>query len=76
MVIITNQMESTRVAIVTGSSSGIGYETSLLLARKGFHTFATMRKLEDGSRQITDIAKNENVPLQVIQLDVIMTSLS
>ena len=59
--------ESTRVAVVTGSSSGIGYETSLLLARKGFDTFATMRKLEGGSRQITDIAKNENLPLQVIQ---------
>ena len=62
--------ESIRVAVVTGSSSGIGYETSLLLARKGFHTFATMRNLEDGSRQITAIAKNENLPLQVIQLDV------
>ncbi len=28
-----------KCAIVTGSSSGIGYETSLLLARNGFHTF-------------------------------------
>src|SRR5215212_8735121 len=42
-----------------------------MLARNGFHTYATMRKLEDGgSKQITDIAKNENLPLQVIQLDV------
>jgi NAD(P)-dependent dehydrogenase (short-subunit alcohol dehydrogenase family) len=59
------------VAVVTGSSTGIGFETSLMLARNGFHTYATMRKLEDGgSKQITDIAKNENLPLQVIQLDV------
>ena len=29
-----------------------------------------MRKLEHGSQQITDIAKNENLPLQVIPLDV------
>jgi NAD(P)-dependent dehydrogenase (short-subunit alcohol dehydrogenase family) len=59
------------VALVTGSSSGIGFETSLALARNGFHTYATMRKLEDGvSKQIIDIAKNENLPLQVIQLDV------
>jgi short-subunit dehydrogenase len=58
------------VALVTGSSSGIGFETSLALARNGLHTFATMRNLEDGSRQITDITKNENLPLQVIQLDV------
>jgi NAD(P)-dependent dehydrogenase (short-subunit alcohol dehydrogenase family) len=30
-----------KVAVVTGSSSGIGFETSLLLARKGFYTYAT-----------------------------------
>ena len=61
----------TKVAVVTGSSSGMGYETSLILARNGFHTYATVRKLEgEGSNQILDIAKNENLPLQVIQLDV------
>jgi NAD(P)-dependent dehydrogenase (short-subunit alcohol dehydrogenase family) len=43
-----------------------------MLARNGFHTYATMRNVESrgGSNQITDIAKNENLPLQVIQLDV------
>jgi NAD(P)-dependent dehydrogenase (short-subunit alcohol dehydrogenase family) len=61
----------TKVAVVTGSSSGMGYETSLILARNGFHTYATVRKLEgEGSNQIIDITKNENLPLQVIQLDV------
>jgi NAD(P)-dependent dehydrogenase (short-subunit alcohol dehydrogenase family) len=61
----------TKIAVVTGSSSGMGYETSLILARNGFHTYATVRKLEgEGSTQIIDIAKNENLPLQVIQLDV------
>jgi NAD(P)-dependent dehydrogenase (short-subunit alcohol dehydrogenase family) len=62
----------TKVAVVTGSSSGMGYETSLILARNGFHTYATVRKLDGvgGSNQIIDIAKNENLPLQVIQLDV------
>jgi NAD(P)-dependent dehydrogenase (short-subunit alcohol dehydrogenase family) len=62
---------SQKVAVVTGSSSGMGYETSLILARNGFHAYATVRKLEgEGSNQILDIAKNENLPLQVIQLDV------
>jgi NAD(P)-dependent dehydrogenase (short-subunit alcohol dehydrogenase family) len=62
---------SQKVAVVTGSSSGMGYETSLILARNGFHAYATVRKLEgEGSNQIIDIAKNENLPLQVIQLDV------
>ena len=47
-----------QVAVVTGSSTGIGFETSLMLARNGFHTYATMRKLEDGgSKQIIHIAK-------------------
>jgi short-subunit dehydrogenase len=58
------------VAVVTGSSSGMGLETSLMLVRNGFHTYATMRKLEGKSNQLVDIAKNENLPLQVIQLNV------
>jgi DNA-3-methyladenine glycosylase I len=39
---------SQKVVVVTGSSSGMGFETSLMLARNGFHTYATMRKLEGG----------------------------
>jgi len=65
-------MTRQEIAVVTGSSTGIGFETSLTLARNGFHTYATMRTLEGsrGSEQITDIAKRENLSLQVIQLDV------
>ena len=33
-------MQVEKVAVVTGSSSGIGLETNLLLARTGFHTYA------------------------------------
>ena len=58
-----------RVAVITGGSSGIGFETSLAFARNGFHTFATMRNLEKSSN-ITEVSKNENLPLQAIQLDV------
>jgi NAD(P)-dependent dehydrogenase (short-subunit alcohol dehydrogenase family) len=59
------------IALVTGSSSGIGFETSILLAKSGFYTFATVHKLEgQGSRQIIDITKKENLPLEVVQLDV------
>jgi NAD(P)-dependent dehydrogenase (short-subunit alcohol dehydrogenase family) len=58
-----------KVALVTGSSSGIGYETALLLARNGFDTFATMRNMNK-SKEITEVAKKENLPLRVLQLDV------
>src|SRR5215204_4083133 len=57
------------VAVVTGSSTGIGFETALLLARSGFHTYATMRDLEK-SKNITEIANTDNLPLEVLQLDV------
>jgi len=62
-------MQDEKVALVTGSSSGIGFETALLLARNGFHTYASMRNLEK-SKDITEIAKAEKVPLQVVHLDV------
>jgi NAD(P)-dependent dehydrogenase (short-subunit alcohol dehydrogenase family) len=61
--------EQQKVAIVTGSSSGIGYATSLLLARNRFHTYATMRNIEK-SADIQQIANKERLLLQVIQLDV------
>jgi len=58
-----------KVALVTGSSSGIGFETSLALARDGFHTFASMRNIEKG-KKIQEIATRENLPIDVIDLDV------
>ena len=58
-----------KVALVTGSSSGIGYETALLLARNGFDTFATMRNMNK-SKGITEVSERENLPLRVLQLDV------
>lgn len=35
------------IALVTGASSGLGFETSLMLAEKGFQVYATMRNLEN-----------------------------
>ena len=58
-----------KVALVTGSSSGIGYETSLSLAREGYFTYATMRDLKKADA-LKKIAVNENLPLKVIELDV------
>ena len=58
-----------KVAVVTGSSSGIGFETSLLLARNQFVTYATMRNMKK-SDELLKLAAKESIPLKVIQLDV------
>ncbi len=60
-----------KVVVITGSSTGIGYETALTLARNRFFTYATMRNLEgESAEKLTNISRSENLPLQVIQLDV------
>ena len=42
-----NKIESKkRVAVVTGSSRGIGLETSLTLAENGFTVYATVRNVD------------------------------
>ena len=64
-------MQDQKVVIVTGSSSGIGFETSLTLARNGFHTYATMRNMQgEKYKSLTEVAKNENLQLRAIELDV------
>jgi NAD(P)-dependent dehydrogenase (short-subunit alcohol dehydrogenase family) len=60
---------SQKVAIVTGSFSGIGLETSVSLAQNGFLTYATMRNL-DKSSIIKTAADNESLPIKVVQLNV------
>lgn len=62
-------MEKQSIAVVTGSSTGIGFETSLLLARNGFYTYATMRDRLKADK-IEKIANKENLPLEVLSMDV------
>ena len=58
-----------KVAVVTGTSSGIGFETSLALAREGYFTYATMRDTTK-SNKIKEIAQKENLKINVLELDV------
>ncbi|MDQ3835973.1 MAG: SDR family oxidoreductase [Thermoproteota archaeon] len=64
-----NMENNRKVAVVTGSSSGIGYATTLRLARSGYLTFATMRNIAKGM-DLIKMAENENLPIKVEQLDV------
>ena len=67
---LQNQANSNqKVAVVTGASSGIGYETSLTLARNGFLTYATMRNLGK-SDTIKSLTEKEKLPLKIVRLDV------
>ncbi|MGB8035061.1 MAG: SDR family oxidoreductase [Nitrososphaeraceae archaeon] len=63
------QKQREKIAVVTGSSTGIGYETSLALARNGFITYATMRNLNK-AENIKLVATKESLPIRVKQLDV------
>ncbi|WP_299293019.1 SDR family oxidoreductase [Nitrosopumilus sp.] len=58
-----------KVALVTGSSSGIGLETALALARDGYQTFASMRNTAK-SGELENAAKKDNLKIEIIELDV------
>nr|AIE94903.1 short-chain dehydrogenase/reductase SDR [uncultured marine thaumarchaeote AD1000_54_E04] len=58
-----------KVAVVTGTSSGIGFETALALAREGYYTYATMRDTTK-SDKIEELGKKDNLKISVLELDV------
>jgi NAD(P)-dependent dehydrogenase (short-subunit alcohol dehydrogenase family) len=60
-------MESRPVALVTGCSTGIGFETALLLARRGYRVFATLRDLKRAGPLKEASA---GLPLEILRLDV------
>jgi NAD(P)-dependent dehydrogenase (short-subunit alcohol dehydrogenase family) len=57
------------VAVVTGSSSGIGLAASLALAKNGYLNYATMRNLAKQD-SIQSVAEKEHLPVRTVQLDV------
>jgi NAD(P)-dependent dehydrogenase (short-subunit alcohol dehydrogenase family) len=61
--------DNKKVALVTGSSRGIGFVTSITLARNDFLTYASMRNL-DKEKEIRLVVDKENIPLKTLQLDV------
>jgi len=58
-----------KVAVITGTSSGIGFETALALAREGYYTYATMRDTTK-SDKIKELGKKDNLKIDVLELDV------
>ena len=60
-----------KVAIVTGSSSGIGYEAARVLANKGATVVIAVRNLDKGTKAADKIrSQNAKANVQVMQLDL------
>jgi NAD(P)-dependent dehydrogenase (short-subunit alcohol dehydrogenase family) len=47
--------QSGRVAIITGSNTGIGYEAAAVLAGKGAHVVLAVRNLDKGNDAVSRI---------------------
>src|SRR2546430_17162846 len=60
------------IAVVTGTSTSIGFATSVHLARHGFRVFAGMRNLAK-AEPLRAAASEASLPIEVIPLDVTST---
>lgn len=58
-----------RNILITGTSTGVGFESALLFAKKGFKVYATMRNLKKSDPLIT-AAKEEKLTIEILQLDI------
>ena len=60
-----------RIVIVTGSSSGIGYETVRVLANKQASVIIAVRNLEKGNKALAEIIQqNKDADVRVMELDL------
>lgn len=58
------------VILVTGSSTGIGQETALHMARKGHEVYAAVRS-PDTATDLKELIAAESLPVTVIKLDLV-----
>lgn len=62
-------LELRKVALMSDTSTSVGYETALALARNGYATYAGT-KAPAQAKQLSHIADTEKLSLQLIKLDV------
>jgi NAD(P)-dependent dehydrogenase (short-subunit alcohol dehydrogenase family) len=58
-----------KIAVVTGSSTGLGFATAIALARAGHEVFGTMRD-PARSPELAALAAQEGLPITILPLDV------
>lgn len=60
--------------LITGCSSGFGFDASKYLAEQGHSVYATMRNIngknKDAAEQLSSFASENNLDIQVLELDV------
>lgn len=60
--------------LITGCSSGFGFNSAKYLAERGHHVFATMRNIfgknEQAAADLEDFAKSNGFKLEVLEMDV------
>lgn len=61
--------------LITGTSSGFGFDASKYLAQQGHHIYATMRnvtsKNADAAKALNDFASEHDLSIEIIELDVV-----
>ncbi len=60
--------------LITGCSSGFGYDSAKYLAKKGHTVYATMRNMQSKNQQaaldLENYARNHNLSINVLEMDV------
>ncbi|NMH86859.1 SDR family oxidoreductase [Flavivirga algicola] len=55
--------------LITGTSSGVGFESAILFAKNGFKVYASMRNITK-AEPLIEKAKSENLDIEILSLDV------
>ncbi len=55
--------------LITGTSTGVGFEASILLAKNNFKVYATMRNLQKAEK-LKEVIQKDKLDIEILELDV------
>lgn len=62
----------TKTILITGTSTGVGFESAILFAQQGYKVYATMRNLAKATA-LQQKAEEDNLDIEILELDVTKT---